>query len=154
MGERKFLNIVLLSFSFVMAINGLAFAGQECTHQAVRSDGTTIISTDCSSSSMQTEQPGAENFWNRYFFGALVNNLMSSISSGIQNLKDQYAKIFLAEAHSKQVAADARAKEQEAIEAQQSKHQEQEMQLEDLKERQDIQKQQQQDSRQASSYKQ
>lgn len=135
MNDRRLMNIVFFLFLFVMVTIGLAFAERECTHQVVHSDGTITITTDCSSSYTKT----SENFWNQFVFRTLVTNLLDNVQWGMQNLQDRVAEIFTAQAHAKQIAGDMLQKEQSVMEAQQTKHQEQEIQLENLKERQEMQ---------------
>jgi hypothetical protein len=136
--------IMLFLFSFVMLTTGLAFAEHECTRQVSSSDGTKFINVDCTSSYTVT----SEDFWNRYLFSTLVSNLRSSVHWGVENFQARLAEIFSGQDHSRQIAADMRDKEQEAIEDQQAKHQQEVVQLEDARERQAMQKQQQQDSMQ------
>jgi hypothetical protein len=128
MKGRKFLSVVLFSFSFVVLANCLAFAERDCTRQVSYSNGTKDISVDCSSSYTQN----ANSFWGSLYWS-------------IQNMRDRFSQIFSLQDRSKQVTADMKEKEQDAREIQQSKHQDQESQAEDLKDRQEMEKQQQQD---------
>jgi hypothetical protein len=142
MDKSKFLNIAFFLFLFVMLTNGLAFAERDCTHKVViNPDGTKTITTDCTSERTIT----SEDFWNGYLFRTLENTLRDRINEGIQNIQDRLAEIFSTQDNLKQKAADAREREQDAIESQQLKHQDQEIQLEGLKEREEMKKQQQQD---------
>lgn len=132
MKERKFLRIALLSFSFIVAASGLAFAGHDCTRQVVNSDGTIDVTTDCSSSRTLTQAPGAENFRDRYFFRTTEDDLLDSARLGMQGFEDRTGETFSAQT-TDQIAADSREKQQEAIDAQRFKEREQETKLEDSK---------------------
>ncbi len=134
MNERKSLIIILVSFSFIMLTNGLAFAERQCTHQVIQNpDGTKTIISDCSSSYTKTQEPGAEHFRDRYFFSTIVDNLFNSVNWGIQNIQDQTAGSSSTQVMADQTAADSRQKEQEAIDAQRINQQEQEAQLKNFK---------------------
>lgn len=140
MNKYKPLILVLLCFSFVVLTSGLAFA--DCTKQVVNADGTKTITTACAS----TKTEASDNFWNRYLFTSLEKNLQDSIRWQMQNIQDQLAKIFSAQQHSKQVAADVKEKEQEMRDAQQEKQQQQQIQIDNLKDQQAMQREQQQQS--------
>lgn len=145
MNQVKFLSVALLLISFVILTNGLASAQRDCTHQVVRSDGTKIISTDCTSSYSQTSEITRFPYFS-------VNNFLNNVNISIQNMQDRFAAIFSSQDISRQIAANNREKEQEALEAQRMQHQEQKIQLENLKEQQEIRKQQQLDLMQARNY--
>jgi len=114
----KFFSIALLLFSFVFLTKDFGFADNAQT---------------------------SGSFWNASNYSSLVNNLMNNVDIGIQNIQDKLADLFLAQDRSKQIAADTREKEQEALESQQAKQRDQESQMQELKDRQETQKQQQED---------
>lgn len=143
MDKYKFLSIALLCFSFIVLTNQLAFAERSCTRQVESSDGIKTITTDCSSSYTQT----SDNFWNRFLFSTLAQNLKDNVQWGMQIIQDRLANIFSAQDHSEQIAAETKRKQQDAMEAQQTKREQAEARLEDLKERQEMQKERQQDLR-------
>lgn len=140
MNKCKLLKMVLLCFSFVVLTDGLASAERDCTRQVERSDGTKTVTVDCSSSYTETSQ----DFWNRYLYSTLVQNLKNSLRWDMQYMQDRLSEIFSTREHSSQVMADMKEKEQETADAQQMKQQQQESRMEDLKERQEMQKEHQQ----------
>ncbi len=139
MDKFKFFGKALLGFAFIMLTCTLAFAERDCTRQVVRSDGTVDITVDCSSSYQQT----SENFTNRYLFETLIENLKNSVSWGMQDLEEKYSALFSSQDKAKQFAYDTQEKEQSARDSQQIKLLGQETQMQDLKDRQEYQKEQQ-----------
>jgi hypothetical protein len=139
MNKGKFLFTLLCGFTFVMLINGLAFAEHECTRQVVRSEGDIDITTDCSASYSQT----SENFTNRFLFSTLISNLRNNVNWGLENLQDRLSEIFSNQDKAKMIAHDLKEREEEAREAQQIRIQGEETQIADLKDRQEVQKERQ-----------
>ncbi len=134
MTERKCLIIVLLCFSLLMLTNGLAFAERQCNNQIVNSDGTLTVTSDCTGSYTKTSEI-TRHPW------PLVNKFLDNVQQDIQQFQDRLAQTFQSQDRSKQTTADTRAREQEAIEAQQMKQQQQEIQSENLKQQQEMRKQ-------------
>ncbi|MBF0504158.1 MAG: hypothetical protein HQL14_03550 [Candidatus Omnitrophica bacterium] len=144
MNRRKFLSITFLLFLFVAVTDPSAFAERTCTHQIEDSGGTKTIITDCTSSHNQT----SEITRNWHYISFLVSNFMDRVNQGIQNMQSQFSTMITGQ-DPKQLAADTRQKEQDARDMQRQIHEGQDIQAEALKDRLEMQKLKQQDSRRA-----
>ena len=146
MNKKKFVPVALLFLSFITGTNSLVFAERECSRQVERSQGETTIATECTSSHTQTSEITRHPWFS-------VNNFLDNVNMAIQNFQEKLADMSSSNDNSKQIAADIRQREQEAVEGQRIKQQAQEAREQDFKEQIEMQKQRQRDFMQNLSYK-